>query len=698
MKGRTHPIAVKALLSLALALATLGFAAESLSALLQKGIFTEETEGNLDAAIKIYQQILAETEANRSLGAQAQYRLGVCYQKKGDKEQAISAFNDLLKRFPAEAALAQKARELLAGLGQTPPNSITIRKVPLTAAQVYSVSPDGRLVAYKPTGSSDLVINETATGKTWTAVKGKDGQGVWNAIISPDGRMIAYQLSEQPLYVARIDGSEAKQVYQPAKKGEVGAWVYAWLPEGGRLVVESWGPGLESTGVGTLDVNSGTMKEIKRWTPSGRHAGYCVSANGRYLAYRQGAGTESQRRVAILDLESATETTLVEKEVGGVVGWSPGDAKLLFLSARTGTIGLWAIPVREGRPAGEPELVKANVGDISPLGLTRDGSIYYTETKSSECVYLAAANFETGELAGQRHRVLERFPGSQSKPVWSKDGQRLMLAVQVQDKQRQFVAVSMASGEHKDFPVSDTFTMPLQQYAWSPDGTFLLVQAEGGIHRYGLTSGTKETLIHVERTKYNWLCHPRFAPDGTSFYYVRREFTMDAENKKPTDWKDSVVSLDLRSGREEVVCASPDKLQIWWPFELSPDGQRLALVTSDEFATNDFVVTLKVRGLRGPQTKEVARMAPRENVTSLAWTPDGKRIVYTKKGPGKENEAWSTAVDSGQSVELKFSLPRIRDIAVHPDGRQVAFVAGLSGSQELWVMENALPSRVATAK
>ena len=86
-------------------------AAESFSVLLQKGIFAEETEGNLDAAIKIYQQITAEAATDRSVVAQAQYRLGVCYQKKGNKEQAINILNDLLKQFPAEAALGQKARE-----------------------------------------------------------------------------------------------------------------------------------------------------------------------------------------------------------------------------------------------------------------------------------------------------------------------------------------------------------------------------------------------------------------------------------------------------------------------------------------------------------------------------------------------------------------------------------------------------------
>jgi Tol biopolymer transport system component len=357
---------------------------------------------------------------------------------------------------------------------------------------------------------------------------------------------------------------------------------------------------------------------------------------------------------------------------------------------------LWAIPLREGKPSGEPELVKANVGDISIRGITRDGSIYYTEGKPSVYVYRATANFQTGEISGAPRRVMDRFPGLQAQPAWSSNGQKLMIAVQ--GEQMRFVAVSLASGEQKDFPVSGTFTMPIFEYAWSPDEAFLLVQSfmaasPEGIHRYQLASGTTERVTtHVAG---GMSFHPRFSPDGSSFYFARRKYSEVADHR--VDWEDCILRRDLGSGREEIVYASPEKLQIHWPFELSPDGHRLAIVTSDEQWVKDFVVAIKVRELNGAGTKEVARMAPRENVTSLAWTPDGKRLVYTKALPGanagveEPTEVWATELASGQSVELKLSLPHVREIAIHPDGRQIAFHAGLWGDSELWVMEGLMP-------
>ncbi len=55
--------------------------ASSTAELLEKAIFTEETVGDLKAAIKIYEQIVAQAEANRSHVAQARYRLGMCHLK-----------------------------------------------------------------------------------------------------------------------------------------------------------------------------------------------------------------------------------------------------------------------------------------------------------------------------------------------------------------------------------------------------------------------------------------------------------------------------------------------------------------------------------------------------------------------------------------------------------------------------------------
>src|SRR4029450_5712052 len=90
-------------------------AATSASELLEKGIYAEETKGDLDAAITIYQQLVGEAKTGQSLGAQAQFRLGQCLFKKNRVTDAQSAFEKLIRDFPNEKELVAKAREYLPG-------------------------------------------------------------------------------------------------------------------------------------------------------------------------------------------------------------------------------------------------------------------------------------------------------------------------------------------------------------------------------------------------------------------------------------------------------------------------------------------------------------------------------------------------------------------------------------------------------
>jgi tetratricopeptide (TPR) repeat protein len=85
--------------------------APSSAVMLEKGIYTEETLGDLDAAMKIYRQIVEDAKANRRYAAQAQYRLGMCYLKKGDKAKARDTLDELIRQFPDQKDLIAQARK-----------------------------------------------------------------------------------------------------------------------------------------------------------------------------------------------------------------------------------------------------------------------------------------------------------------------------------------------------------------------------------------------------------------------------------------------------------------------------------------------------------------------------------------------------------------------------------------------------------
>ena len=93
------PTATTTLLAIVLMTCPASIAASSASDLLERAIFTEETAGNLDAAIELYQQVVSDTDAQRPLIAQALYRLGECYRKKGDNQRAAEAYRRILRHY-----------------------------------------------------------------------------------------------------------------------------------------------------------------------------------------------------------------------------------------------------------------------------------------------------------------------------------------------------------------------------------------------------------------------------------------------------------------------------------------------------------------------------------------------------------------------------------------------------------------------
>ena len=87
--------------------------AQSAADLLQKGIYAQETLGDLDGAIKSYRQVLTSYPANKQTAAQAQYQLVLCMVQKGDRAAASREFDALARNYPDQADIIAKARKLI---------------------------------------------------------------------------------------------------------------------------------------------------------------------------------------------------------------------------------------------------------------------------------------------------------------------------------------------------------------------------------------------------------------------------------------------------------------------------------------------------------------------------------------------------------------------------------------------------------
>jgi hypothetical protein len=92
--------------------------------LLQEGLYAEEIEGDLDAAIRIYEQIIAENKADENTTAQTMYRLGMCHLKKKNEQQAKAVFEGLVAQFPEQKSIIDKVQPLLDEMSNPDPAAL----------------------------------------------------------------------------------------------------------------------------------------------------------------------------------------------------------------------------------------------------------------------------------------------------------------------------------------------------------------------------------------------------------------------------------------------------------------------------------------------------------------------------------------------------------------------------------------------
>jgi Tetratricopeptide repeat len=105
-------------------------ATNDLTTILQKGLFEEEANRNLDAAIASYQALVSQFDKDREVAAMAVFRLGECYRRLGRTDDAIGQYERIVRDFADQATLLTLSRQNLAQLRPRPAASRT-RLAPL---------------------------------------------------------------------------------------------------------------------------------------------------------------------------------------------------------------------------------------------------------------------------------------------------------------------------------------------------------------------------------------------------------------------------------------------------------------------------------------------------------------------------------------------------------------------------------------
>jgi Tol biopolymer transport system component len=627
---------------------------------------------------------------------------------------AVPAAGGLLNRRARTLALASVAILALVSVGDNRvigPVRTGAQDRGMTVRQVWTgtdvditgaPTPDGRFLTFTDWSTGDVAVRNLATGeKRRITNKGSWASSAEYAdysIVSPDGKHVAYSWDNKDrLWELRIAAfsetaaSAPRVVYRNEDVNYIEP--FTWAPDGKDILtlLQRKDRTLQMALVAVADGSMRVLKSLEwRWPSK-----MSFSPDGRYVAYDARVRQDSpDRDIFVLAVDGSQEAPVVQHPaIDYAPVWMPDGQHIMFLSDRRGRTALWMIQVAAVKPLGTVELLKADIGAISPLGLfsfTRDGSFYYGVYTGTEDVYTAELSPQTGEIAGAPARVTERFTGSNLAGVWSPDGRRFSYFSRrgplLQSPGNMAVVVrSVDTGEEQEFFSNLEFHRNWPSARWFPDGRSLLLSTldnlgRSTLQRMDIGTGAVEPLTNTRSASDGARAGnagplPSISPDGRTIYYFPGA---DANETSP------IMAYDIASGSQRAIAGSPVFGQQLWSMALSRDGKRLAVTGR---------ALLQIVPTDGGAARDVFRATPPNSLTrsGLAWTADDRFLLFTQRAGDLGSQSfWRVSADGGQPEKVRtkgLAFP-----SVHPDGRHIAFTAGMSEGAEVWVMQNVLPA------
>lgn len=684
------------LLAILVLLAILGnvLAQQASLDLFQKALAKEKAEGNLEEAIALFQKVVDRGE-DEALAAQAQLHIGMCYEKLG-LGKAREAYQKVIERFPKQADSVRAAREKLAQLqrGLTAEKGedkgFKIRLVLSNFGGRFGlVSPDGKSLAIQDSSSGDLAIRDIETGEIKRLTKKGNRTTAEQFILgqwSPDGKKIAYgwlnKDNTADLRLVGTDGSEPRILFDD-KDCEI--LPTGWSPDGKfilavvRKKAAEFQVVLVSAADGSVQVLKTSPKPIDSLIMG-------FSRDGKYIAYDSPQKENaSENDIFLLSRDGKQEIRLAEHPAQDkFLGWLPNSNILLFSSDRAVSMDVWMIRTAEGKPLGEPVLVKKDIGTIQPLGITDKGSFFYGVGTYMVDIYEAGVDLDKGVIVDPPKKLSQKFIGPIYYPRWSPDGKSFAYLVERRETGKPsafFICVQTDSKkEERWIPIQISSNWGLD---WASDGRSFFATVEDKNGRQGLFRIDPQTggLTLLSQSEPDSLIKVfAVAPDGKSVFYASFQ------------WKKKlsiIIKRDLATGQEKELYrkASPPDIG---RLTVSPDSRYLSFSTSDVVANQGYVI--RIIDLADGKIRDILQ-GKLDRFTPHVWMRDGKSILFIKRpsdSRGEKGELWRVPSAGGEPTKIDLGIELKGDADLSPDEKRIVYTDAKL-VLEIWAMENFLP-------
>jgi WD40 repeat protein len=635
----------------------------------------QQVDGDLPAAIKLYQDLVASKTADKATKAKALLQLGMCYDALGRESQSV--YQQILRDFPEQAAAAQ-AKAKLAALRQTvAPSTITLRKVDFAPGIQNVVATDGQRAMYWDADYTTLLYSD---------VDGKNRKVVFTT--TADRRPVPYpsrdlsmvilyftqsQQSPDSYAVVKTDGTGYRELdltlggnKLPVTRPQNLTW-----SRDNRYLLLSLGTQDRKRHLFRVSVADGkTVDLLPRRQGSVTFA--ISSPEDRYIAFEEETGA-----IYVMPA-SGGEPQLIAPDAE-LADWTD-DGKYLFFGADSNkTFSFFAVPMKDGRGAGERIYIRPVERQFRPLSYGT--SVVYGQLPPKGAFQkVFVASFDAKSVFSGWKEMNVIGPGG-FYPTWSPDGSQFAYIAHTIGERASAVRIhTVITNEDRELFRSDD---PIMNCVWASQHPTLYCGQ--------LTTAGKTDALQISTDTGR-------AENLRTFQGTRVMRQLSADDRilymgnlgAGTGWPKWEIGTDNETPGPNTVSTSPDGQ---WTFRNTTDLQN----------RREF----QIRPTSGTEAdwRHVAYLKRQAAVGGLPipvrYTPDSNWLLYHDKDADGKDALFRVPTSGGESQRIgTYPTSAVNSqIEISLEGQHILLMVPIEPQStpqpEFWVGQNLIP---ATAK
>jgi Tol biopolymer transport system component len=331
--------------------------------------------------------------------------------------------------------------------------------------------------------------------------------------------------------------------------------------------------------------------------------------------------------------------------------WLPDGKGIIVPAQSTGNFLSRAQLYLLSQPAGEVTRITNDLngyGNVS-LGLTADGNTIVT-VQSVPSVQLWTTNL--GEPSNHAVQISHGEIDGSEGLEWMGNNQ-IIFQNEIGERAELSVVNGDGSGVKRLISEKDVLVQP----SASPDGKYIYFSSMRGgtfhIWRMNVDGTNLKQMTTGEFADF----YPRSSPDGQWILFTSLRSGKECLWRMPANGGDAIQVTNRQSA----------------PGVYSPDGKFIA---AGYASTEGRVLKLGIFSAEGGEPIKLIDVNQADLYTGLAWTADGKSVIYDSIQNGVHN-LWKQPIDGSRPQQLtNFTSDLIYDFALSPDRKRLVLSRG----------------------